>query len=249
MSDKTEIGNRMKNYEDVFRQSLPLKMPLILRIDGKAFSSYTKNFEQPWSEEIKNAFIFSSKMLFPEVQGLKIAYAQSDEMSLLITDYDSLYTKAYCDNNIQKIVSIVSSIITASFNNYISNNTEIKKLAYFDCRAFVLPKDDVNNYFSWRQKDAIKNSISVLAQSVFSDKELHEKKSQEKKDMLAAKGIVWDDLYGWKRVGYTIAKENKTDFKNGKDFIRSVFTENINPPIFFKDKTYIEKYVYLENKV
>lgn len=119
-TDKTSLGDRIKkNYEDVARYILPHRMPVMIRIDGCHFSQYTKKFDKPFDIKIRDAFIHATKALFDQVQGLKITYQQSDELTLLLTNYDTLQTSAWFDNNIQKIVSVSASIVTASFNEFI----------------------------------------------------------------------------------------------------------------------------------
>src|SRR6266404_6581354 len=169
-TDKSSLGDRCKNYESISRLFLTRRMPLIIRIDGKGFSNYTKKFEKPADIRIRDAFIHATKALFEEVQGLKVSYQQSDELTLLLTNYDTLVTNSWFDNNLQKIVSVSASIVTAAFNQYMFENKFNDRLATFDSRAFVVPKEEVCNAFIWREQDATRNSISCLAQKHFPHK-------------------------------------------------------------------------------
>ena len=201
---------RMKsNYEDRFRFQLLRRIPVIIRIDGKAFHTYTAGLEKPYDEGLRKDMADTAMFLCRNIQGAKLAYTQSDEISLLITDFDDLETQAWFDNNLQKIVSVSASLATAKFNELrnirygFENN---KHLAFFDARAFNLPKEEVSNYFLARQKDAVKNSIALLGQSLYSTAELKNKNSNEVQEMCFQKGINWNDFdYSVKR-GVTIMK-------------------------------------------
>lgn len=218
-------------------------MPIIIRLDGKSFSSYTKGFEKPYDIKIRDAFIFATKALFEEVQGLKISYQQSDELTLLITDYDTLNTQGWFNGNLQKIVSVSSSILTANFNEYMFQNKFSNKLAYFDSRAFLLPKEEVCNAFLFRQNDSTRNSISCLGQKHFSHKQLNKKNTSEVQEMLfQEKGINWNNEPTWAKRGYCLYK--KTIEKEPGVF-RSVIEPDFEIPIFSQDRYYINKFVFI----
>lgn len=243
MTNMDLIGDRFKDYENVNRNYLTIRTPVIIRLDGKGFSQYTKNFQKPWSTEIRDAFICGCVDLYKNIQGLKLIFLQSDELSLLITDYDNLKTSSWFDKNIQKMVSVSSSILTASFNKYMWENKITNKTGYFDSRTFILPKEEVNNYFIFRQQDSSRNSISSLAQQYFSHKQLQNKSSKDKQNMLIKEKIDWHDLDVWKKRGYCVLR-NKIEKNNT---IRHVVEPDWNIPIFSEDRNYINKFVYLEN--
>ena len=115
--EKDSLGDRMKGYEDAFRIYLPKRIPLIIRVDGKAFHTFTRNLERPFDEDFMDIMLDTAIRLCIEIQGVKLAYWQSDEISLLITDYDTLMTQAPFDKNLQKLVSISASIATSTFNS------------------------------------------------------------------------------------------------------------------------------------
>lgn len=241
------LGDRMKkNYEDKFRSELPFRLPAILRIDGKAFHSYTKNFEKPWDSRIRDAFSQICFSLLKEISGSKICYCQSDEISVLITDYDNLGTNPWFGKNIQKMVSVAASIAAAQFNNYMNHyvGTSVG-IAYFDARTFVLPKEEVNNYFLWRQNDATRNSVMGLAQKHFSHKELHGVNNSQAQEILwNKKNINWNNEDIWKKRGWCVVK--KTVEKENQ--IRTEMKVDLEIPVFSQDKNYIEQFVYLEEK-
>lgn len=239
------FGDRMKGYESAYRNKLPKRMPVIIRLDGKAFHTYTRGMDKPFDEVLANAFWETCKYLCKNIMGCKIAYTQSDEITLLLTNYDKLTTESWFDNNIQKMVSVASSMATAQFNKTMWETYPDKEMAMFDARVFVLPKDEVNNVFLWRQQDATKNSISMVAYSEFSHKELNNLSGSQKQEKLfQERGINWNDLPTWQKRGACIVKEKYE--KNGVMRTRWVVDKDI--PIFSQNKNYIEQYVYLEKE-
>lgn len=243
-TDKTSLGDRIKaNYEDAFRVKFTKRMPLMIRLDGCHFSSYSKKFQKPFDLKIRDAFIEGTKALFSEIQGLKVTYQQSDELTLLITDYDTLNTQSWFDSNIQKITSVSASILTASFNKFMFENKFNDTLAYFDSRAFILPKEEVCNAFLFRQNDATRNSISCLGQKHFSHKLLHKKNTSEVQEMLfQEKGINWNNEPTWTKRGYCMLRKT---FEKEPGVFRSAVEPDFEIPIFSQDRDYINKFVFV----
>lgn len=202
------LGDRMKkNYENPYRIMLPRRTNLILRIDGKAFHSLTKQLPKPYSLELMGLFDETTQYCLKEFQGAKLAYAQSDEVSFWLTDYDGLTTNAWFDNNLQKIVSVAASTFTMYFNLHKSEYIHLESLegAKFDCRAFIVPElNEVTNYFLWRHQDAVRNSIQMAARSEFSHGKCLDKSCIELQNMLYEIGKPWDKM--------------SSDFKNGRLF-------------------------------
>lgn len=232
------LGNRMKEfYENRTRVYMPRRTYTIIRIDGKAFHTFTKGLSKPFSEKLIDAMNFTAEKLCAGIQGAKFAYVQSDEISIVITDFDKIETSAWFDNNIQKMASVAASIATRAFNSFwISDMTEsdfdvnelFSKLAEFDARVFAInQKAEVLNYFLWRQEDAIKNSIASVAQSKFSSKELHRKNQKDQLEMLQEIGIDWNtDFDNGKKRGRLIQKEEF--LKNGAKRTRWVSNDAPN---------------------
>lgn len=161
---KYSLGDRIKSsYEDPYRVNLSKRLPVILRLDGCHFHSYTRECKKPVDMDLIDCMNETAKYLCANIQGCQIAYVQSDEISLLLNNYKTFETQAWFDNNLQKMVSVsaamASAIFTAEswriwgFNDYYNTNPIIKP-AMFDCRAFIVPKEDVSNVFLWRQQDA-----------------------------------------------------------------------------------------------
>lgn len=188
------LGERMKaNYEDRYRSYLTRRTPVIMRLDGKAFHTFTRGCEKPFDNFLSNAMYKTAEDLCRQIQGAQCAYIQSDEISILITDYNRLETQAWFDYNVQKMVSVSASIASVYFHeNYQENLTDA--LPIFDSRVFNIPKEEVNNYFIWRQKDWERNSIFMLANHHYSATELHGKTNSDKHEMLHKKGVNWAEL-------------------------------------------------------
>lgn len=224
------LGDRMKeSYENRTRYYLPRRTYTLMRLDGKAFHTYTKRLKKPFdndlSEDIDNAII----AMLPEIHGVEFAYTQSDEISLLLTDFRTIQSESWFDGNLQKMVSVASSIMTAEFNKIrmigwmkgqrfnhpdrssvreYGSASEIP-MAYFDCRAWTIPdRIEVMNYFRSRQQDCIRNSLSMVAQSKFSQKELNRKGQSDIHEMLHNVGVNWTtDYTDGQKNGRLIVKE------------------------------------------
>lgn len=206
---KDELGDRIKkNFESRTKTYLPRRTYTLIRLDGKAFHTFTKGFERPYDMNLINAMDYTTKMLCENIQGCILGYTQSDEISLLLTDFNKPTTSAYFDGNVQKIVSITASMAGVYFNQYMRENGITDKLAFFDSRTFTISDPiEVENYFIWRQKDCVRNSISMTAQSLFSHKELNGKNTSTMQDMCMEKGVNWNDQPAGFKRGRMIWKE------------------------------------------
>ena len=234
---KDNLGNRMKEqYEERYRIKLPRRTYTIIRIDGKAFHTYTKNCEKPFDEHLSFAMDKTAIYLCENIQGAKFAYTQSDEISILLTDFEKEGTSAWFDGNLQKIASVSAAMATMKFNK-IREFQDNGMDAIFDSRVFIIPDPiEVANYFIWRQQDATRNSISMVAQSHFSHKSLQGKSGSEMQDLLHEKGINWNDYSArFKRGGFT-DKEYNQETKDGPE--RSKWVA-VDPPIFPQDQNFL----------
>ncbi|SHE68794.1 tRNA(His)-5'-guanylyltransferase [Seinonella peptonophila] len=237
-----DFGKRMKEYEHAFRFYLPKRMPVVIRIDGCHFHSYTKSFTKPFDEQLIEAFWETGKFLGQQIMGCKLVYHQSDELSLLLTNYDKMNTESWFGNNLQKIVSVSASLATAKFNEMIQRQNINPILATFDSRAWILPQQEVDNYFIWRQQDAIKNSISMVAQSQFSAKQLHGLNTKQLLEKLRVeRNINWADLPIWQQRGVCLVK--KQHIKNNAT--RSIWDVDLETPDFLQERPYINQHIYI----
>lgn len=231
MQMQDSLGDRMKSfYEDRYRLKLTRRIPVIMRLDGRAFHSLTKTccqkpFDESFNECMKNTAI----ELLLEIQGSKCAYIQSDEISILLTDFDKNTTDAFFDYNIQKMTSISSSIASVEFIYCFRDFFNARIKVEFDSRVFNIPKEEVCNYFIWRQKDWMRNSVQMLAQSVFSQKQLNNKSIPQIHEMLHEKNINWANLDPHLKNGIFINR--KTQIKNDVIFTekRDIFDEYLYP--------------------
>lgn len=274
MNKKDSLGDRMKEfYENRSKLYLPRRVPVIIRLDGKAFHSFTKGFKRPYDEVFHKAMNRTLQYLCENIQGCKLGYTQSDEITLLLTDYDTITTDAWFGYGMQKVCSVAASMATLKFNQAfrtaVNEETSGKEVdeyavtlfkardkgAMFDARCFSIPKEDVTNCFIWRQQDATRNAIQMLGQCNFSHKELQGKSCNDIQDMLMAqKGINFNDMPVEFKRGvccYKVTREatcinNKTQEET--PCIRSEWVLDKEIPIFTQDRTYIDKFVFTNNE-
>ena len=226
-----DLGVRMKTfYEQIPKTKLMRRCPVAIRIDGKAFHTFTRGFQKPFDEVLIKSMQETMKYLCENIQGCVLGYTQSDEITLILVDYKKLTSSAWFDYEVQKICSIAASMATMAFNNIFSKyvrgfdlalayndngidteenrklleiyNKATEKGAMFDARCFNIPKEEVTNLVYWRQLDASRNSIQMVGQANFSHKELQNKSCNDIQDMLMTqKGINWNDLPTYQKRG------------------------------------------------
>ena len=231
--DTSDLANRMKDYEKRTRYYLQKRLPVIIRLDSRAGHTFTKGFKRPFDEIFMKSMQETAKYLCENIQGCQCAYIQSDEITLLLVDYEKLNTESWFDYRIDKIISISAAMATLAFNKYFTSNAEmyiddfyeawnhsdveekyvkvlkkaIKMGLVFDSRVFNLPKEEVTNNFYWRQLDASRNSIQMVGQANFSHKELQHKSCNDIQDMLMTqKGINWNDLPTYQKRGSCVVR-------------------------------------------
>ena len=112
------LGDRMKEYEYVSRTHLPRRIPVIIRLDGKAFHTFTRGLEKPFDHVMVETMQKTMKYLCENIQGCVLGYTQSDEITLVLTDYENIKTDAWFTYNIQKMASISASMATLAFNRF-----------------------------------------------------------------------------------------------------------------------------------
>jgi tRNA(His) 5'-end guanylyltransferase len=266
------LGDRMKNqYEHRFKTFLPRRTYTIIRLDGKAFHSYTKNCERPYDLKLMSDMDNTAKHLCENIQGCKLAYVQSDEITIVLTDFENTTTDAWFDGNIQKMTSISASMAAAKFNQLrmirecyqydleypykAIDEDKIKniKLACFDSRVFIISEaEEVLNCLIWRQQDATRNSIQMTGQAHFSHKKLQNKSCENIQEMLwSEKNINWNDLpTGFKR-GRCIVKE-EYEYEVPAQYRDEATEEDkvlrhrwiiVDPPIFTQDRNWAWNYI------
>jgi len=200
------LGDRIKRYEKTFSYIAVKRMPLMIRVDGRAFHTFTRNFKKPFDTDFISAMVKSAQYVAENIQGFKVAYIQSDEVTFCITDYDSLESEGWFNYELSKIISISASMMSVAFNKFFPTD----KMPVFDSRAFTIPKEDVVNAFLWRAKDWERNSLQMYCRSFFSHKQLHKKKKEDMHNMLHEKGYNWStDLTNQEKNGTFLIKTGK----------------------------------------
>lgn len=186
----TALGDRMKRYEAAHRHVLPRRTYTILRLDGRAFHSYLRGAQRPYDELFMQDMDTVTQQLCVEISGAVLAYTQSDEISVLVSDFSSTETEPWFGGVVAKILSVSASLATA-----VLNEQRPGKRALFDARVFTMSDPvEVANYFIWRQRDAVRNSVAMAAQAKFSPKQLHKVTANEMQEKLWAEhGINWND--------------------------------------------------------
>ena len=232
MANKRDnLGDRMKeNYENRSKTQLVRRMPVIIRLDGKAFHTFTRGFDKPFDKVLMKAMQETTLKLCQNIQGCVLGYTQSDEITLVLVDYNDINTDAWFDYSVQKMCSVAASMCTLYFNQifsemvdvFIANsdvtpeeeklekvyNKAIEKGAMFDARVFNIPREELINCVLWRIKDSVRNSVSSLAQSKFSHKELQGKNSSQMQDMLMETfNINWNNLSNFEKTGTLVVKD------------------------------------------
>lgn len=274
MMDNSDLAKRMKEYyEQVPKTKLMRRTPVIIRIDGKAFHTFTRGFKRPFDEVLIQTMQETTKYLCENIQGCVLGYTQSDEISLVLVDYQRFETSAWFDYEIQKMCSIAASMATMAFNKFFENNVDdyrfskwdgvskyeegteeyiktllkaVEKGAMFDARVFNIPKEEVTNCIYWRQLDASRNSIQMVGQANFSHKELQNKSCNDIQDMLMLqKNINWNDFPTYQKRGTCIVY---VDYQNPKsltdgDKVKGWIIDKDIPIFKGEGRNYIEKLV------
>lgn len=243
---KNQLGNRMKKYEQAVGSTIIQRMPAIIRVDGKAFHTWTKcleNRNKRPDQFFHNVMVLTAQEMCENIQTAVFAYTQSDEISILLRDYDNIATEQWFNGNVQKIVSIAAALATEHFN-YQTSNIPAKAKALFDARVFSIPKDDVVNYFIWRQQDATRNSINFIARYYFSHKQLHGKSKEQVQDMLFSEhGINWNDYKPWEKRGSAIHPSIYGKHYQPNHTEYSKWVEDLNTPLFTADRVYLNDFL------
>lgn len=260
MSNKDSLGDRMKKYEDAYRIHMPERMPVLLRIDGKAFHSYTKGCKSPFDQALVDCMDDTAKYLCKNIMGAQLSYVQSDEISILLKNYQDINSQSYFDNSLQKIVSVAAGMASGIFTSLSPKIFGTTKVAVFDTRAWVLPKEEAVNYFIWRQQDATRNSVQMLARTLYSHKECNNKSNSELQEMCFQKGHNWNNVPTSQKRGRCIVKKETISMrepmnvkrKDGTwgipynfqtETVRRFWEVDNDIPVFSQDRDYIGKFV------
>lgn len=258
-----DLGTRMKSYyENIPKTKLMRRTPVAIRIDGKAFHTFTKGFDRPFDKVLMTAMQETTKYLCENIQGCVFGYTQSDEITLILIDYKKLNSAAWFDYEVQKMCSIASSMATMAFNKifqkcvnryisriaYHANNVNMdisdrtnkyriaqEKGAMFDARCFNIPKEEVTNLIYWRQLDATRNSIQMVGQANFTHKELQNKNCNDIQNMLLTeKDINWNNYPTSCKRGTAVIKEDKC-----------WIIDDLMPILKGENRQYVDRFVFV----
>jgi tRNA(His) 5'-end guanylyltransferase len=223
---KDDLGRRMKrDYEDALRLFLPRRAFFVVRVDGRAFHTFTSDLERPYCRQLADALDQAALHVCREAIGCSFAYGQSDEYSFLLSDVAGDDAPLWFDGNVQKIISVSASLFTAAFQRAFPR----PRIAAFDSRVMVISqRAEVAKYFLWRQLDASANSLNMLASAHYSHEELLHKTTAGKHEMLHAKGVNW-------------AKQ-PADFKRGRVIRRTAgetWEVDLEIPVFNREPAYL----------
>lgn len=270
MAVRDNIGIRMKGYEEAAKGRLIRRMPVAIRIDGRAFHTFTRGMKKPFDEVLIKSMQETMKYLCENIQNCVIGYTQSDEITLIMVDYKELNTSAWFDNEIQKICSISASMATMAFNRAFEKNVamfmyeneldgeeyrtekpELYKLldvyiaaknkgVMFDSRCFNIPKEEVTNLIYWRQLDATRNSIQMVAQANFNHKELQGQScNMLQNKLLTERNINWNNF--------------PTTYKRGSCCVRNTYPltwyESVKEGVHIRDWNQPERAWIIDNEI
>jgi tRNA(His) guanylyltransferase len=236
MSD--DIGDRFKAYEACWDYTMPRRMPMVIRVDGRAFHGI--KLRKPFDDDFFNLMACTAAALCSEIQGAVLAYFQSDEISIVARDDMQPNTEAWAGKRLSKVVSWSAAIATAAFSAFSENKYGQR---HFDARAFVLPDlSEVTNYLIWRQQDATRNSVSMAAHAAFSHKSLHGVNSPGMIDRLREAGKPWEDTPTHFKRGAVVRKVNVPKYVEylKAELMRREWRADLEPPVFTQDRAYIE---------
>lgn len=209
-----DLSDRMKQYEGTYRGYLKIENEhdvVVIRVDGRAFHTYTRGAKEPFDEMLQSSMNEVARELCENIQGAQLAYVQSDEVSVIVSAGNG--ANIWFDGNIQKMCSISAAIASTRMTLESPRVFGKMRVAQFDSRVFVLPREEVINYLIWRQSDATRNSVQMLARSLFSHKQLLGKSCDVMKQMVREAGKPWEN----EAIGST----------RGRCVVKQSFQENV----------------------
>ncbi len=259
------LGDRMKGYEACFDYKLPPRIPMMIRVDGRSFHTLVKRWKctKPFDATLNKYMIHTAVELCKEISGTKLAYLQSDEITIVATDDKTKTTQAWFDKRINKVVSSASAIATQAFNGLtVSSGIELDRIAelieahallntiqypaMFDARAWILPDYEIVNNLIWRQQDAARNSIQMLSRSLYSHKSLIGVNTADMHELCFAKGANWNNLDTWSKRGICIVPTKVKIQSVDSTIFRSRWCPDMDIPVFTENPEYIKELLTTE---
>ena len=214
-ANRVSLGDRMKEFEMVHTQtSLVPGIPVYVRIDGRSFHTFTRGLQKPFDPDFAWTMKETTKHLHDRTNAF-ISYVQSDEISLAYLEP----SKMPFETSLFKLESVLAGMASAAFCIY-GSKTKLKDriekfIPHFDCRVCQMPLEEVPNMLLFRERDCLKNAITLESLEHFSNKQIHKKNSEEKIEML-------------KGIGIDFSKDIDEDFRYGSWFRRVVFQKELD---------------------
>lgn len=225
------LGDRCKSFElaEAGRRAMR-GLPLLARLDGRAFHTFTRDLRRPYDHGMSTAMIETTRYLVQEMLAL-VGYTQSDEITLAWFEPSQSPSTYAFDGRFQKVASVLSGMASARFGQLVREHLPQKadETPHFDCRVWQVPTlDDAAEVFIWREDDATRNSVSMAAVTHYSDAELDGKSSNEKQEMLWQKDVNWNDFPAFFKRGSYL--QRRTAARTLTDEERARIPEAHRPP-------------------
>ncbi|VTT99154.1 trna-his guanylyltransferase : Uncharacterized protein OS=Plesiocystis pacifica SIR-1 GN=PPSIR1_23574 PE=4 SV=1: Thg1: Thg1C [Gemmataceae bacterium] len=204
------LGDRMKRYEaaEAGRRLMPL-LPVLARLDGRAFHSFVRGLERPFDERLSRLMADTARFLVRATNS-EVGYTQSDEITLAWVPA-GFESQVFFDGRVQKMASVLAALCSAHFTRRLPGFLPAEyadRLPVFDARVWNVPtRDEAANTFLWRERDATKNSISMAARAHYDHSELHGKTGREMQELLFRKGVNWNDYPAFFKRGTYFRRE------------------------------------------
>lgn len=251
MAEKKAAFDRFKRYEASYDFRLPPRTYTIVRLDGRGFSKFTKDMRKPFDNTFSDSMDFAAIKLCEKFNP-KFAYTQSDEISLLFTDFENIEAEQIFDGKVQKLCSLTAGLASVKFNQYLMSKNLLNgrlmlfeedilnfNTGEFDARVFIIPDfREVSNYFVHRQQDCTRNSISMAADEVCGKGATKGKCGADKQEMMFQKGVNWNDYKTKYKRGTVITKEIYTKDTSNGPVTRSKWV-SVETPIFTQEKDFL----------
>lgn len=237
------LGDKHKKYESLNQQYFMDSMPIMVRLDGRAFHTFAKGLARPYDFRLTTCMQEAAKAILDQTNGLTV-YTQSDEITCILPASEQMLF----GGRKSKIESVLAAIASVAFYKALVEHLPEKTshIPVFDCRAWQYPNPELCvESLVWRETDATRNSLTMACSSLYSQKELHGKGRAIQHDMLHAKGVNWNDYPAFFKRGTYFAKRyveqvmdqetwNKIPEKNkpvSREFTRSIIVNLDLPPI------------------
>lgn len=214
-SSKISLGDKMKRFESVHTEtSLIPNIPVYVRIDGRSFHTFTRGLNKPFDPDFAWTMKETTKHLHENTNAF-ISYVQSDEISLCYLEP----SKMPFETRLFKLESVLAGMASAAFCVH-GSKTKLKDriekfIPHFDCRVCQMPLEEIPNMLLFRERDCLKNAITLESLEHFSNKQIHKKNSDEKISML-------------KEIGIDFNRDVDEDFRYGSWFRRVVFQKELD---------------------